>query len=74
VSSDFRKCRLAVWVFLIFESFVTAFIIYFVVIDPIGNAPVFLSVTSHLDQKQKLRVAVEGAAMATSIYSEWFAA
>ena len=26
-----------------FESFVTAFIIYFVVIDPIGNAPIFLA-------------------------------
>ena len=50
-----------------FESFVTAFIIYFVVIDPIGNAPVFLAVTSHLDQKRKLRVAVEGAAIATAI-------
>ena len=26
------------------ESFVTAFIIYFVVVDPIGNAPIFLAV------------------------------
>ncbi len=50
-----------------FESFVTAFIIYFVVIDPIGNAPVFLAVTSHLHQKRKLRVAVEGAAIGTAI-------
>ena len=50
-----------------FESFVTAFIIYFVVIDPIGNAPVFLAVTSHLDQARKLRVAVEGSAIATTI-------
>ena len=50
-----------------FEGFVTAFIIYLVVIDPIGNAPVFLAVTSHLDQMRKLRVAVEGAAIATAI-------
>lgn len=50
-----------------FESFVTAFIIYFVVIDPIGNAPVFLAVTAHLEQKRKLRVAMEGAVIATSI-------
>ena len=49
------------------ESFVTAFIIYFVVIDPIGNAPVFLAVTSHLDRGRKLRVAVESAAIATVI-------
>lgn len=53
--------------FLIFESFVTAFIIYFVVIGPIGNAPVFLAVTSHLDQKRKFRVTVKGAAIATAI-------
>ena len=49
------------------ESFVTAFIIYFVVIDTIGNATVFLAVTSHLDRNKKLRVAVEGAAIATAI-------
>ena len=29
------------------ESFVTAFIIYFVVIYPIGNAPIFLAVTGY---------------------------
>ena len=49
------------------ESFVTAFFIYFVVIDSIGNAPVFLTVTSHLEQGRKLRVAIEGAAIATAI-------
>ena len=50
-----------------FESFVTAFIIYFVVIDPVGNAPVFLAVTPYLDQKRKLRVAVERATIAIAI-------
>lgn len=49
------------------ESFITAFIIYFVVIDPIGNAPVFLAVTAHLDRSRKLRIAIEGAAIATAI-------
>ena len=49
------------------ESFVTAFIIYFVVVDPIGNAPVFLAVTSHLERGRKLRVAIEGSAIATAI-------
>ena len=48
-------------------SFVTAFIIFVVVIDPIGNVPVFLAVTSYLEQKRKLRVVVEGAAIATVI-------
>ena len=50
-----------------FENFVTAFIIYFVVIDSIGNAPVSLAITSYLDQRRKLRVAVEGSAIATAI-------
>ena len=49
------------------ESFITAFIIYFVVIDPIGNAPVFLAVTSHQDRKAKLKTALEGTAIATGI-------
>lgn len=49
------------------ESFITAFIIYFVVIDPIGNAPVFLAVTSGQDRSQKLRTALEGTAIATGI-------
>ena len=49
------------------ESFVTAFIIYFVVVDPVGNAPVFLAVTSHLERGRKLRVAIEGSAIATAI-------
>ena len=50
-----------------FESFVTAFIIYFVVIDPIGNAPIFLAVTEAQDRARKLRTALEGTAIATAI-------
>ena len=50
-----------------FESFVTAFIIYFVVIDPIGNAPIFLAVTEAQDRARKVRTALEGAAIATAI-------
>ena len=49
------------------ESFVTAFIIYFVVIDPIGNAPIFLAVTQHQDKARKTRTAIEGTAVATAI-------
>lgn len=49
------------------ESFITAFIIYFVVIDPIGNAPVFLAVSSHQERHVKLRTAIEGTAIATGI-------
>lgn len=49
------------------ESFITAFIIYFVVIDPIGNAPIFMAVTSHQDRAQKMRTAIEGTIVATLI-------
>ena len=49
------------------ESFVTAFIIYFVVIDPVGNAPIFVAVTQHQDRARKLRTALEGTAVATMI-------
>ena len=49
------------------ESFITAFIIYFVVIDPIGNAPIFLAVTEAQGRARKLRTALEGTAIATAI-------
>lgn len=49
------------------ESFLTAFIIYFVVIDPIGNAPIFMAVTSHQDRTKKTRTAIEGTIVATVI-------
>ena len=49
------------------EAFITAFIIYFVVIDPVGNAPIFLAVTQHQDRARKLRAALEGTAIATAI-------
>lgn len=49
-----------------FESFITAFIIYFVVIDPIGNAPIFLAMTEAQGRARKLRTALEGTAIATA--------
>jgi multiple antibiotic resistance protein len=50
-----------------FASFVTAFIIYFVVIDPIGNAPIFLAVTEAQDRARKFRTALEGTTIVTAI-------
>ena len=50
-----------------FESFIATFIIYFVVIDPVGNAPIFLAVTEAQDRARKLRSALEGTAIATAI-------
>lgn len=49
------------------EIFISAFIIYFVVIDPIGNAPIFLSITSQQSRSRKFRTAIEGTAYATAI-------
>jgi len=49
------------------ESFITAFIIYFVVIDPVGNAPVFLAVTTAQTRRQKFRTALEATLFASFI-------
>jgi hypothetical protein len=45
------------------KSFITAFIICFVVIDPVGNATIFFAVTQTKDRARKLRTALEGAAI-----------
>ena len=42
------------------ENFITAFIVYFVVIDPVGTVPVFLAITMHLNKRQKIRTALDG--------------
>lgn len=49
------------------ESFLTAFIVYFVVIDPVGTAPIFLAVTAHLDRAARIRTAIEATLIATLI-------
>ena len=49
------------------ESFLTAFIVYFVVIDPIGTAPIFVAVTGHQDRSDKVRTAIEATIVATLI-------
>ena len=48
-------------------SFITTYIIYFVVIDPVGNAPIFLAVTEHQGRAHKLRTTLDSAAVATAI-------
>ena len=49
------------------EAFITAFIVYFVVIDPIGNSPIFLAMTSHLERTKKTRIALEATFFASVI-------
>jgi multiple antibiotic resistance protein len=49
------------------ENFITTFIVYFVVIDPIGTAPIFLAITTHLNKRQKIRTAREDTFVAGAI-------
>ena len=48
------------------ESFITAFIICFVVINPLGYTPIFLTVTGAQDRIRKMRTALEGMLVATT--------
>ena len=49
------------------EIFLQYFVLYFVVIDPIGTTPLFLVVTKGLNAKDKNKVAFEGVLIATII-------
>ena len=49
------------------EVFIQAFVLYFVVIDPIGNTPLFMSITQNQSGKDKIRTAVEGIVIATVV-------
>ena len=39
------------------EIFVQTFFLYFIVIDPLGNTPIFLSITQSMEPKQKIKIA-----------------
>jgi len=49
------------------EVFIQAFVLYFVVIDPIGNTPIFMSITQLQNEKEKRQTAIEGVVIATII-------
>ena len=49
------------------EVFIRAFVLYFVVIDPIGNTPLFMSITQNQSGKDKIRTAFEGIVIATVV-------
>ena len=49
------------------EIFIQTFFLYFIVIDPLGNTPLFLSITQHMEAKQKIRVALSATIIATII-------
>ena len=49
------------------EVFVQSFVLYFVVIDPIGNTPIFMSITQSQHGREKYITAIEGVIIATII-------
>ena len=49
------------------ENFITAFIVYIVVIDPVSNSPIFLAISAYLSKCQKIRTATEGSIVAAAI-------
>jgi len=49
------------------EIFIKTFVLYFIVIDPLGNTPLFLIITQHLETKDKIKTALGGIIIATII-------
>jgi len=49
------------------EVFIQAFVLYFVVIDSIGNTSIFISITQSQNEKEKYQTAIEGVIIATIV-------
>jgi|TARA_B100000780_G_scaffold256225_1_gene205259 multiple antibiotic resistance protein len=52
---------------LMLEIFIQTFFLYFIVIDPLGNTPLFLAVTQHMNSKQRIKTALSATIIATII-------
>ena len=50
-----------------FEIFIQTFFLYFIVIDPLGNTPIFLSITQHMEAKHKIKTALSATIIASII-------
>lgn len=46
------------------EVFISSFVLYFVVIDPIGTIPIFVALTVGMTERAKTRMALEGTVIA----------
>ena len=42
-----------------YEIYLQSFVLYFVVIDPFGTTPIFMSLTKNLNAKEKIKSALE---------------
>ena len=49
------------------EIFIKTFVLYCIVIDPLGSTPLFLIITQHLETKDKIKTALGGVVIATII-------
>ena len=43
---------------LMLEIFIQTFFLYFIVIDPLGNTPLFLAVTQNMSSQQRIKTAL----------------
>lgn len=49
------------------DAFISAFLLLFVVVDPLGNIPLFLAITGHLPKQRLVRIVCEAVVIATCI-------
>jgi multiple antibiotic resistance protein len=49
------------------EIFIKTFFLYFIVIDPLGNTPIFLSLTQNMEANQKIKIALNATIIAAII-------
>ena len=49
------------------EIFIQTFFLYFIVIDPLGNTPIFLSITQNMEANQKIKIALSATIIAAII-------
>jgi multiple antibiotic resistance protein len=49
-----------------------AFVVLFVVVDPVGNAPIFAALTRGLSEAERRRTAIKGMALSTAILLVFF--
>jgi multiple antibiotic resistance protein len=49
------------------EIFIQTFFLYFIVIDPLGTTPLFLTVTQHMETREKIKTALSATTIASII-------
>ena len=52
---------------LMLEIFIQTFFLYFIVIDPLGNTPLFLAVTQNMSSQQRIKTALSATIIAAMV-------